>query len=150
MKACGSQIDAGMQVDIHRIAAEGAQEETGGSDRQSLTRTLQRNSAGQGLRHQHRNIGKSVDGNDRLAELADHRRFIVAAALAEMRFNSRCASICGSGGGIGLVPQPQDSRTNTTTAPSAALRNVSSQSHRPGHRSFRRCVALPIPAAATG
>src|ERR1700732_1640878 len=61
MKACGSQIDAGMQVDIHRIAAEGAQEETGGSDRQSLTRTLQRNSAGQGLRHQHRNIGKSVD-----------------------------------------------------------------------------------------
>ena len=106
MKACGSpQIDAGMQVDIHRIAAEGAQEETGGSDRQSLTRTLQRNSAGQGLRHQHRNIGKSVDGNDRLAEVADHRRLIVAAALAEMRFNSRCssisASICGSGEGIG-------------------------------------------------
>jgi hypothetical protein len=72
-----------------------------------------------------------------------------------MRFNSRCssisASICGSGEGIGLDPTAtQDSRTNTTTAPSAALRNVSGQSHRPGHRSFRRCAALPIPAAATG
>jgi hypothetical protein len=94
-----------MQVDIHWVAAERAQEEAVRSDRQRLASTLQGNAARQSLRHQHRNIGKSVDGRDRLAELGDHRRFIVAAALAEMRFNSRCssisASICGSGEGIG-------------------------------------------------
>ena len=71
-----------MQVDIHRVAAERAQEETGGADRQRLAGALQRNPPGQGLRHQHRNIGKDVDRPDRLAELADRRRLILAAALA--------------------------------------------------------------------
>ena len=32
--------------------------------------------------HQHRNIGKDVDGRDRLSELADRRCFLLAAALA--------------------------------------------------------------------
>ena len=35
------QIDAGMQVDIHRVAAEGAQEQTGSPDRQRFAGTLQ-------------------------------------------------------------------------------------------------------------
>ena len=35
------QIDARMQVDIHRIAAEGAQEETGSPDRQGFARAFQ-------------------------------------------------------------------------------------------------------------
>ena len=77
------QIDAGVQVDIHRVAAERAQEETGGSDRQGLAAAFQRQPVGQGLGHQHRNIGKDVDPPDGLAELADRRRLILAAALAE-------------------------------------------------------------------
>ncbi len=76
------QIDARMQVDIHRIAPERAEEETGGPDRERLTATLQGNSAGQGLRHQHQNIGKDVDGRDGLSERADRGGFILTAALA--------------------------------------------------------------------
>jgi hypothetical protein len=62
-----------MQVDIHRIAAEGAQEEASSPDRQRLAGTLQGNPPGQGLRHQHGDIGKYVDGRDRLSELANRR-----------------------------------------------------------------------------
>jgi hypothetical protein len=47
---------------IHRVAAERAQEETGSTNRQRLTGTLERDPARRGLRHQHRDIGKHVDG----------------------------------------------------------------------------------------
>jgi hypothetical protein len=71
-----------MQLDIHWVAAERAQEETRRPDRQRLASTLQGNSARQSLRHQHRDIGKDVDGRDRFAELADHRGFVLTGALA--------------------------------------------------------------------
>src|ERR1700730_11109307 len=94
-----------MQVDIHWVAAERAQEETGRlrstAPRQhppGKCRPPKPSPSAPGYR-------KDIDGRDRFAEFADHRGFVLTGALAEMRFNSRCSSmsisICGSGEGIG-------------------------------------------------
>ena len=60
------QIRARVQVDIHGIAGEGAQEETSGPNGQGFTSALQRQPIGQGFGQQHRNVGIDITPSDRL------------------------------------------------------------------------------------
>ena len=78
-----AQIGAGVQMDVHRVAGQGAHEQPRRADRQGLAAAFERQPVSQGLRHQRRDLGIDVDLPDRLAERADRRRFVVARALPQ-------------------------------------------------------------------
>ena len=78
-----AQIHAGMQVYIHRIARERAQEQPGCANRQGLACAFQGQPIGQGFRKHHRDIRKDVALPDRLTQAPNGRRFIVPGALAQ-------------------------------------------------------------------
>ena len=62
------QIRARVQVDIHGITSEGAQEKARGPDGQGFASTLQRKPIRQGLGEQHGNICVDVTPSDRLTQ----------------------------------------------------------------------------------
>jgi len=77
------QIGAGMQMDVHRVAGQRAQEQAGGPDRQRLARALQRQPVRKRRGHQPGNIRIDIDAPDFFPEPADRRRLILAGALAQ-------------------------------------------------------------------
>jgi hypothetical protein len=77
-----SQIRARVQVDIHGIAGEGAQEEPSGPNGQGFTSPLQRQPSGQGCGQQHRNVGIDITPSDRFPHTPNHRGFILTTLLA--------------------------------------------------------------------
>jgi hypothetical protein len=70
-----------MQVDIHWVAAERAQEETGRSDRQRLASTLQGNAARQSLA-----ISTGISEKTSTAEIASPSSPITAVSSSPVRW----------------------------------------------------------------